>query len=228
MVKIGILGGIGPEASATFYTKLVAEIQKRHLVQSNKDFPQLIINSINAPELVGDRITSTDLAPYKQGIKELTMLEPDFILLVCNTIHLFLDYLRSDISIPFLDLRSIVKKYLLSNNISSYLVLGTPLTIRKGLYRYPALTIFKPIPQEQEMLSKAIVDFNRGFEKEKQVDIVTKICESYLSQGAETVLLGCTEFAVMLQHAPFPTINTIDLLVEEVVRIIKAQQQQKI
>ena len=54
--KIGILGGIGPEATGEFYNKLIKRLQEKDLIKSNKDFPQIFINSIPAPELIYDYI----------------------------------------------------------------------------------------------------------------------------------------------------------------------------
>ena len=68
--KIGILGGIGPEATGEFYNKLIKRLQERGLVKSNRDYPHIIINSIPAPELIYDKISDEDLNPYIKGLKE--------------------------------------------------------------------------------------------------------------------------------------------------------------
>ena len=71
---------------------------------------------------------------------------------------------------------------------------------------------------ELEKLSDCIFSFNKGVEKEKQVEKVREVCRKYLDKGAETVILGCTEFSVMLKDENFPKINTIDILVESVIK----------
>jgi hypothetical protein len=62
-VRIGVLGGIGPEATGEFYNKLIAKFQERGLIKTNRDFPQIVINSIPAPELIYDTISDEDLKP---------------------------------------------------------------------------------------------------------------------------------------------------------------------
>ncbi|MBI4150221.1 hypothetical protein HY488_02335, partial [Candidatus Woesearchaeota archaeon] len=79
--RLGVLGGIGPEATGTFYLKLIAQLQNKGLIQRNEDFPQIIINSIPAPELIFDHIDEIDLLPYVQGIKELDAMKPDLIVM---------------------------------------------------------------------------------------------------------------------------------------------------
>ena len=216
--KIGILGGIGPEATGRFYLKLISEIQKRRLVKSNTDFPQIIINSIPAPELVGKNISRKDLRVYIKGLKELDKLGLDFIVMVCNTIHLFYDELQGEIDTPILDLRKEVKNYIKHNKIKSISILGTLATMNSNLYKFRGVKYIKIKDRDQELLSKSILDFNMGLNKDKQVRIVSKLVKGYLEKGAKVVILGCTEIALMLEKEKIPKIDTLDLLVNSVIK----------
>jgi len=212
--KIGVLGGIGPEATGEFYNKFINRLQERGLIKRNKDFPQIVINSIPAPELIYDKISEKDLMPYIRGLKELDKFGVDFILMVCNTIHLYYDLLQKQINTPILNLRYELNNILLKKGIKSTLIIGTPNTIKQGLYRFKGISSFEPNQKEIGQLSKAIFMFNKGLNKSYQVKKVRKICDKYLKKGAEIVILGCTEFAVMLNEEDIPKINTIDVLVE--------------
>ena len=88
--KFGILGGIGPETSAIFYHGIISDLQKTGIINDNRDYPQIIINSIPAPELTGLNPPSCYIKPYIEGIKELLLHKPKFIVMACNTIHLYL------------------------------------------------------------------------------------------------------------------------------------------
>jgi len=216
--KIGVLGGIGPEATGEFYNKLINELQTRELIDNNKDFPQIIINSIPAPELIGIKVLKNDLENYISGLRELHTFGVDFIVMVCNTIHLFHNKFQKIINTPILDLREEIKKFLIKNDIQKVLVIGTPLTINSGLYEFREINSSKPNEKELETLSKAIFNFNKGFKKEEQIKITKKICEKYLERGVKKIILGCTEFGVMLGKENLPTINTIDLLVDATIK----------
>jgi len=216
--KIGVLGGIGPEATGEFYNKLITELQVRELINNNQDFPQIIINSIPALELIENKVSEKDLESYLSGLIELHNFKVDFIVMVCNTIHLFHDKLQKRINTPIMDLKKEIKKFLIKNNIQKLLVIGTPLTIKSGLYEFREINSFKPNEKELETLSKAIFNFNKGFKKEEQIKITKKICEKYLEKGAKKIILGCTEFAVMLGKENLPNINTIDLLVDATIK----------
>src|SRR3989344_1847215 len=118
-LKIGVLGGIGPEATAEFYSKLIQKLQEKNLIKTNKDYPQIIINSIPAPELIYERISKEDLKPYIRGLKELDKFNPDFIIMVCNTIHLYYDLLQKEIKTKIIDLRKELELYVKKKKIKS-------------------------------------------------------------------------------------------------------------
>lgn len=216
-VRIGVLGGIGPEATAEFYSKLIKELQKLGLIRSNKDFPQIIINSIPAPELLYEEIKEEDLEPYVKGLKELERFGVDFIVMICNTIHLYYDGLRKIISVPIIDLRKELWRTLFLHEINAAFVLGTPKTLNGDLYRYEGIAYIKPTARELRMLMNAVFNFNKGVDKEYQVKVVKGVCDRYLRNGVQVVILGCTEFAVMLENEKLPTISTIDVMVDAVV-----------
>lgn len=210
--RIGVLGGIGPESTKEFYERLIENLQKSGLIKNNTDFPQIVINSIPAPELIYDKISARDLQPYIKGLKELDEFGVDFIVMVCNTIHLYFEKLQNGISTPILDLREEIRKVLNRRKIKSALILGTPSTVKQGLYRFEGVRTFEPSLGETKFLSRSIFNFNRGryFQKER----VGRICQKYLKKGAEIVILGCTEFSVMLRKDKFVKLNTIDILVD--------------
>ena len=195
-------------------------MQKKRLIKDNRDFPQIVINSIPAPELIYDKISDEELKPYIKGLKELDRFGVDFIVMVCNTIHLFYDRLQKEVKTPILDLRQALEKMLIKKGIKSALVIGTPNTIKQGLYRFENIKSFEPNEKEMKQLTGAIFNFNKGINRQAQAQIVKNICHRYLCKGAETVILGCTEFAVMLDKDQLPKINTIDALVEATIKLL--------
>lgn len=220
-IKIGILGGIGPEATGEFYNKLITRLQEEGLIESNKDFPQIIINSIPAPELIYDTVSDDELKPYIEGLKELDRFKVNFIVMVCNTIYLYYDKLQKQIKTPILNLREELKKLLIKNNIKSTLILGTPLIIKRGLYKFDGIKSFEPSEEEIKKLTYLIFNFNKGVEKELQIQKLKNICEKHIKDGAETIILGCTELSLMLEKEKLSKINTINVLVNSTLEKFK-------
>ncbi|MDP1694147.1 MAG: aspartate/glutamate racemase family protein [Candidatus Woesearchaeota archaeon] len=112
-LKIGILGGIGPESSALFYERLIKLAQSKN-VQSNIGYPHIILESIPAPELL---LKNPDLTMYKEALKNLQDVGADFIVLVCNTAYVYIDQLKKEVNIPILDLNGETEKILKKNKV---------------------------------------------------------------------------------------------------------------
>ncbi len=184
MTKIGVLGGIGPDATAELYTKLIEKLKAIGQIKSNRDFPQIIINSIPAPELVYENISKEEIEPYADGLMELDKVGANFIAMVCNTIHLYYEDLQKSIKTPIIDLRKEVFETIKKNKVASALILGTPNTINKGLYRFEGIRNLEPTPEESRCLGKAVFDFNMGVDRPQQVEKLKAVCGRYLWHGS--------------------------------------------
>lgn len=197
-MKIGILGGIGPEATGYFYSNLINKLKKSGLIKENKDYPQFFINSINAPELTGLKVPDSDLQPYIDGIKELAIHKPDFIVMVCNTIHVYRDLIikKSGFS-NILSLRDIVKEELVGVSLP-LCILATPSTIKNDLYRYNEFSYVDLDVEDLEEIAKIVVDFNATGEKSRNKEKLEKIIEKQTKLGAKSFLVACTEISELL------------------------------
>lgn len=214
-IKIGVLGGIGPEATGRFYDGLFRRLQQRG-IEGNTSYPQVIVNSIPAPELVG-KISDDQIIPYRIGLKELDDLGVDFIAMVCNTIHLYRDELQKGIRASIIDLREEVRRKLATENIKKITVLGTGPTIEQGLYAFPEMENVPISHEDIQKLEMIIINYNSGKDKKNtkyQIADVVGIAVKYINEGAQVALLGCTEIAVMLKDVHIPKIDTLDVLID--------------
>jgi len=144
----------------------------------------------------------------------------DFIVMACNTIHAFLEELRQEISTPILDLREEVRKFLKQTGCRKIAILGTPHTIKSGLYRFEDFEYVALPEGSTKKLACAIFEFNLGFQ-DKQINAVRRIAEQCVASGAEAVVLGCTELALILKGQKLPIADTIDILAEATAAQIK-------
>ena len=161
-----------------------------------------------------------DLSLYKQGLAELDMHDVDFIVMVCNTIHLHLETLQNCVRAPIVDLRELLKRDLEKRNLTKVTIIGTPSTISCGLYSFEGMQYVNPCLDDLHVLTSSIFEFNRGNNKEFQRERAMEIVQRCLDEGAEMPVFACTEFAVMFDGM-MEGISTMDLLVEEVVRRCK-------
>lgn len=220
-LRIGVLGGIGPESTAVFYSKLIEKLQATGLIKSNTDFPQIIINSVPAPELISNNHRA--IKHYERGLKELDSFGIDFIVMVCNTVHLFLPRLQRCVKTRILDLREAVYKELKKRKVSRIAVLATENTIMQQLYEFDDLITIRLGTADIKALNDAIINFNIGKEKSRQQLTCERIAVRCYDKGAQLIVLGCTELAVMLEKCRIPSLNTIDVLVYAVISEYKTR-----
>lgn len=222
-MTIGLLGGIGPEATGEFYTKLIAALQATGRIARNEDYPRIVVNSIPAPELVRHPVTDEELAPYREGIRQLDRQRPDLIVMVCNSIHLYRERLQEESKAEILDLPAEIRRRVAQQRKIG--VLGVTATVKEGLYALPGAEMLYPSPAEMEELMAAVIKYNRGEERAAQQALVERIAQRLVDLGAETLILGCTEFAVMLEGSQLATVNSIGVLVEETVERFLASKK---
>ena len=190
------------------------------MVHSNTDFPQIIINSIPAPELLTAPDLNALLKPYVKGIKELDSYGVDFMVMVCNTIHAYHGILQAEVKTQILDLKTEMKRHLKSKGIRSALLLATPKTIESKMFEVDGLKYFIPNKEELDTISDSIYKFNSGIDREKQASKVLEIASKYIDLGAETTILGCTEISLMLGDLLTRKIDTMDILSEATINKI--------
>jgi len=133
---LGILGGMGPAATADFYMKLV----KATPATSDQDhIPVVVIGDPRIADRSRAIETGTEssvLSGMLQGLRYLESAGVDAIAIPCNTAHLWLPRLTVETDIPFISLieASVLEARRLHPDGSTALVLGTRATIKSHVY----------------------------------------------------------------------------------------------
>ena len=216
---IGILGGIGPESSAIFYLDLIKSIQKNFNINSTSDYPQIIINNIAVADLVEKNISKTNIEPILKGLKELDKFKPDFNVIICNSSYSFYDYLTSNTETELLNLEYIVEKYLNTNKIINIGIIGTNITV-SSLYEFYDNRKYLVSEKYQLRIDNLITNFNKGKQKTNDKKELEIIISNLLNQGAEYVLLACTELGLIGKGIK-NTIDPMKLLIDEIIERLK-------
>ena len=217
--RIGIIGGIGPEASAIFYFDLIKALQKHFTIKSNADYPQIIINNIAVPDLIDKEIFEEDIEPILSGLKELDKFIPDFNVIVCNSAYSFFDYLNSNTQAELLNLSDIVEKHIKSREIRNIGIIGTEITL-SSVYKFAYNENFTISEEQQHIINRLITNFNKGkYQASDKIELEI-IINDILNKGAEFVMLACTELSLMGKGIK-KTINPMHILIDEIILKLK-------
>lgn len=208
--RVGILGGMGPAATADFYNKLVMA------TPAARDQDHLAV-LMEADPGVPDRSTAflrggpSPLPWLRQGADALARRGAEMVVMPCNTAHLWYEPIAQQLSIPMLHIVDAVVDDLmeqLGEKAEGPLrvgLLGTAATVAGRLYPLRAMHNpcarnwhwLLPAPAEQAELDAGIAavkraDLTRGRER------IVRIFDALVARGADAVVFACTEVPLAL------------------------------
>jgi len=227
---IGVLGGMGPEATADFFVKLI----RRTPAKSDSEHLRVIIDSNPQIPDRTEAVEGRGPSPVPQLIataKNLVRAGADLIAIPCITAHAFLDDLRASVEVPVLDAMALIGKHIDGRLAAEdrLALLASTGTLKMRLFRraMPDREFILPTDDEQERI---VMDAIYGPAGVKTVGVDAGTLErmqDYVAQlaarRAAGVIAGCTEFSVLFAHAelPVPLIDPMWLLAEEAVRLAR-------
>ena len=224
MKRLGILGGMGPAASAEFYRRLVeqttASCDQEHI-------PVIIWGDPTVPDRSTSLINRDDLPweKLKQGILGLKNAGCDYIVIPCNTAHFWYDRM-SKLGVPITHIAGSVAEELKALKIYSGTIgiIGTKATMSLGLYQHylggRGWSCITPSTYEMDMYVQPAIDLIKANNMEAAHDLLLKAIEGLMSYGVDAVVLGCTEIPLAVKETHYnniPLINSIDSLVKQAI-----------
>jgi len=203
--KIGILGGLSPESTSTYYQYITREYTKRY---GDYGYPEIIIYSVNFQEFVDwqgqDR---WDLAADKmiEAFRRLEKAGADFGLIASNTMHIVFDKVQREISIRLINIIEATAEAIKEEGAKKVGLLGTFFTMNKDFHKAGLetndITTFVPDRKDQEYVNSVIYEeLTRGLVKPKFKEGYIKVVKKLKEKGAEGVILGCTEIPLLIKE----------------------------
>ena len=219
---IGIIGGMGPEASARFYRMLIYHAQKDYSICKNEDFPELYLISIPVPDFINSQANEEQaLKMLVDRLKRMADLPIRFYCIACNTGHLMLDELRTITDAPFISLLEEVPRFISAEGIRELGILASPTTIKTKMYEGPlgsvGVDLVIPDHKDLSLLGDIIIETIAGENLEKNSKEVEKIADRLVSRGATRILEACTEIPLIFPgNYKVPVFDTLEILAKAV------------
>lgn len=223
--RIGIIGGMGPEATAYYYTQLV----KRTHVSKDQDHFHVVID---ANPKIPDRTQSilydgeTPLPYLIESIERLNQMKVDKAFITCITSHYFFEQIKPYAQFELIHALDALNTALHLANIKKIGLLATSGTIKTQLFTKTLKDIEVIVPDEVSQLEvmDAIYNPNTGIKSGHSDGIALKQLiragKALIEQGAEVIVGGCTEVSMILKSSHFkveiydPMIVTIDSIIK--------------
>ncbi len=220
---IGIIGGMGPEATADFYMKIV----KGTKVKRDQDHFHVIIDS-NAK--IPDRTKAilhggeSPVPEIIKAAKRLGQMGVEVACIPCLTSHYYIKELQASVDYEILNIFEELAKYIQKEypEVKKVGVLATSGTVQMGLFNQYLTenTIIYPKKHVQEEKVMEAIYGEKGIKsgnlEGKPVGYLIEASESLADDGAELLILGCTEVGLALkqQHVSLPVIDPLDVVVK--------------
>jgi len=223
--KIGIIGGVGPQATSFIYETIISLSQKMYGAKNNDDFPHLLVASVPIPDFISDKKNlgvATNML-----IDATTSLAAGGATTLCigsNTVHLLLDTLQSSTPIKFVSMIELVAKECNNRGLQQVGLLGTSVLLDSGMYdqellRYGITTVL-PTSAERMVVDTVIKGVIAGSRNAVEIQKYVEILNGLFDRGAESIILGCTELPLALNYQALGnrTINSDEVLAEGLVK----------
>lgn len=209
--KLGVIGGLGPKATAYFYNLIVDYTQA---VFDQDHIDAIYLNHASMP----DR-TRSILFNKSEKLKQLLIedakllqsLKVSHIAIPCNTSHYFFDEIQNSVSIPVINMVEESIKYAIDKfpGIDKIGVLATNGTREMKIYdKYAknySVEIVYPSKDGQDLVMRAIYDGVKAGKTVNPSDLESVI-EELKGNDCGAIILACTELSVLFEENKDPYI----------------------
>lgn len=200
MKTLGIIGGLGPMATAYFLELLTG----MSAVENDQGHMKILLESIpmtpDRTAYILDHRKDNPLPSLIKAGKEIKEQGADFIAIPCVTAHYFYKKLSEEIQLPIISLVDEMVKTFVKLHTQSVGLLATSGTIKSRILQdalvKEGIACIVPDDEYQKMLMKIIYEQIKAGDR-VDIEMFEEISDSLRERGAEKLLLGCTELSLI-------------------------------
>lgn len=203
MKTIGLIGGMSWESTVTYY-QIINEVVKKQL--GGLHSAKVVLYSVDFQEIEecqsnGDWDKSAEI--LGGAAKKLEQAGADFIVICTNTMHKVAPNIQKEIQIPIIHIAEATAEKLIENNIYKVALLGTKYTMTQDFYKdkliEKGIEVLIPNDSDVEIVNNIIYDeLCLGIISEKSKSEYIRIIDKLKEDGAQGVILGCTEIGLLI------------------------------
>jgi aspartate racemase len=203
--KIGIIGGLSPESTVEYYQYITRTYTERF---HDYGYPEILIYSVSFQPYVdwpADDRWDLVAEGLSKAARKLENVGADFILIATNTMHLVFDQVQANVNVPMLSLLDAVGEAIQAKGMSRVGLLGTRFAMEHGFYQDAladkGIAVLIPDAEDRAYVNQVIYDELvagklRDESRARFVAIINKLA----AEGAEGVILGCTEIPLLISE----------------------------
>ncbi len=222
MKTIGLLGGMSWESTTLYYEFLNRGVRERlgglhsaKILLHSVDFAEIEHCQVSGQwQKAGDLLGAAASGLQNSGA--------DMVLICTNLMHKVAAQIESHISVPLLHIADAAGREIARQSLKKVGLLGAIYTMEEDFYRQRLLEkygveVVIPARKERELVQRVIFkELCRGEFRDESKAAYLSIIEGLAEQGAEGVILGCTEIPLLVkpEDTTLPLFNTAKLHAE--------------
>ena len=219
----GVLGGMGPEATVDFMTKVIA------LTPGDKDqdhIHMLVDHNPTVPNrqdaILGD---GEDPGPALAAMaRRLEAAGADFLVIPCNTAYVFEQAIIDAVDIPLVSIIDVTIDAI-PDDCNTVGLLATDGCLQAGVYQRGLaarqLDALEPTRDEMHELMKAVHAIKAGQANPATGTVLLSLAQALVERGAGAIIAGCTEIPLALEQSMLevPLLSSTDILAQRTVQL---------
>lgn len=227
MKTIGIIGGLGPEATLDYYKEIINCFKTEN---GEMNYPEIIIYSVNMADFLEPmRAKDWDAAAeyILAKIRALKHAGADFAAISANTPHLLFEKIKEKSPLHLISIVEATREEASRRGLHHPGLIGTNFTMNASFYpdtfRHFGMKVTVPDEEDKQLINKRLFnEIELGIFKDETRQELLDITEKMVKEKhIDSLILGCTEFPLILtepQYAGIPMLNTTKIHVNAIVK----------
>lgn len=205
-IKIGLIGGMGPFASAKFLSVFLNKIVAETGIRDAHQFPEILLDSIPIKDFISDTNTIQEAKEIlSDRVLKLSNLGCTKIAMVCNTGHILFPELNKISGGKMISIVESMKNHIVKTKAKRIGILATPTTINTKLFQdafeKTNIIVKSPNPVLLKLTEKSIRDAISGKLNTNKKQQLIKLTQNFIkNERLDCAILGCTELPLIFDH----------------------------
>ncbi len=221
--KIGVMGGMGPEATVLFMARVIQRTRAR---DDSDHIPMIVDNNTQIPSRIKRLIENQGEDPVPVLADMARKLEAhgaEALAMPCNTAHNYAAEIQQAVKIPLLNMVDLTARHILAEagREKPVGILASPAIKITGIYdrAFAALGLRSLYPEDQDRILGAIRAIKMSSTDAGARQVFAEACRELHKRGAGMMLVGCSEFSIIADAVPdgLPAVDSVDVLVESTI-----------
>ena len=229
MAAVGIVGGLGPEATVDYYRRILAAWER----EDPSSAPSIVIDSLDAQRAL--KLVAADRRAFSdylfESLQRLAGAGVDFAVLSANTAHIVFDDLSARSPVPLLSIVERCAAEAQRHGLTRVALLGTRFTMEATFYpevcaRF-GVEVVTPAADERAWVHERYVGqlLKGDFREDTRQEFISLVDRLRREERIEGVILGGTELPLLLRDASIagvPVLDTTGLHVAAIVQRLRS------